>query len=59
MNMNFTKFSAPVLDNTAQELYSNLYGEAGERILEILNSSPDEITVISRLIAYLTAKKEA
>ncbi len=57
MNMNFTKFSAPVLDNATQELYSKLYGEAGKKFVEILNSSPDEIAVISRLIAYLTEKK--
>lgn len=57
MNMNFTKFSAPVLDNATQALYSKLYSEAGDMFVEILNSSPDEIAVISRLIAYLTERK--
>lgn len=58
MNMNFAKFPAPVLGDDAQTLYSKLYGEAGERFVDILNTSPDEIAVISRLIAYLTERKE-
>lgn len=59
MNMNFAKFPAPVLGDDAQTLYSKLYGEAGERFVDILNTSPDEIGMISRLIAYLTERKEA
>lgn len=59
MNMNFAKFPAPVLGDDTQRLYSKLYGEAGERFVDILNTSPDEIGVISRLIAYLTERKEA
>lgn len=58
MNMNFAKFPAPVLGDDAQLLYSKLYGEAGERFVDILNTSPDEIAVISRLIAYLAERKE-
>lgn len=58
MNMNFAKFSAPVMDDNTQALYSKLYGDAGERFVNILNTSPDEISVISRMIAYLTEKKE-
>lgn len=57
MNMNFAKFPAPVLGDDTQALYSRLYGEAGDRFVEILNTSPDEIAVISRIIAYLTEKK--
>lgn len=59
MNMNFAKFSAPVLDEDTQELYTRLYGDAGSRFVDILNTSPDEIAVISRMIAYLREKKEA
>ncbi len=59
MNMNFAKFSAPVLDDDTHALYSRLYGEAGERFVDILNTSPDEIAVISRLIAYLAERKGA
>lgn len=58
MKMNF-KFSAPVLDDGTQELYTRLYGDAGGRFVDILNTSPDEIAVISRMIAYLKEKKEA
>lgn len=59
MNMNFAKFSAPVLGDETQELYTKLYGNAGERFIDILNTSPNEIAVISRLIAYLKEKKGA
>lgn len=57
MNMNFAKFPAPVLNDDTQALYSKLYGKAGERFVDILNSSPDEIAVISILIAYLAERK--
>lgn len=57
MNMNFAKFPAPVLGDDTQVLYAKLYGDAGERFVDILNSSPNEIAVISRLIAYLKGKK--
>lgn len=59
MNMNFAKFSAPVLGDETQELYTKLYGNVGERFIDILNTSPNEIAVISRLIAYLKEKKGA
>lgn len=57
MNMNFAKFPAPVLGDDTQELYAKLYGDAGGRFVDILNSSPNEIAVISRMIAYLKEKK--
>lgn len=57
MNMNFAKFPTPVLGDDIQELYAKLYGNAGEKFVEILNTSPNEIAVISRLIAYLMEKK--
>lgn len=56
MNMNFAKFSAPVLGDDTQKLYTELYGEDGGRFVDILNTSPNEIAVISRLIAYLKDK---
>lgn len=59
MNMNFAKFSAPVLGDETQELYTKLYGTDGERFIDILNTSPNEIAVISKLIAYLKEKKGA
>ena len=57
MNANFTKFDTPVLGQGTQELYEKLYGESGERFVNILNTSPNEIVVISRLVAYLKVKK--
>lgn len=57
MNMNLVKFSSPVLGEDTLELYTNLYGDAGEKIVDILDTSPNEIAVISRLIAYLKDKK--
>lgn len=62
MNLNFTKYFAPkffspALDDDAHALYSKLYGETGEMFVEILNTSPDEIAVVSRLIAHLAEKK--
>ena len=57
MNMGFAKFPAPVLGDDIQELYIKLYGDDGERFVDILDTSPNEIAVISRLIAYLKDKK--
>lgn len=59
MNMNFTKFPSPVLGDDLQKLYTTLYGDAGSKFIDILNTSPDEIAVISRLVAYITYKRGA
>ena len=52
-------FSSPVLGEEAQKTYSDIYGEEGNKFVNILNKSPNEITVISRLIAFLEEKKES
>ena len=57
MNMCFARFSVPVLGDGTKELYEKLYGDAGDQFVSILNTSPDEIAVISRLIAYVKDKK--
>ena len=59
ININPAKFPAPVLGSGTQELYTRLYGEDGGRFVDILSTSPDEIAVVSRLIAYLKDRKEA
>lgn len=59
MKGNVAKFPAPVLGEDTQELYTRLYGDAGDRFLDILNTSPNEIAVISRLLAYLKETKGA
>ena len=59
MNISTVKFEVPGMDDTAKELYSELYGEdIGKRFVEVLATSPDEIAVISRLIAYLMTIKK-
>ena len=58
MDVRSARFPSPVLDEQARELYGTLYGEQGEKYTEILDQSPDEIAVISLLIAYLTKGKE-
>ena len=59
MNISTVKFEVPCMDDTATELYSALYGEdIGKRFVGVLATSPDEIAVISRLIAYLMTIKK-
>lgn len=53
MHMNFAKFTAPVLTEGTQRLYKELYGEDGATFIDVLNTSPDEIAVISKMIAFL------
>lgn len=56
MKTHYPKFEAAVLNDEAREMYAGLYGDAGETFVDILNSSPDEIAVISRLLACLAKK---
>lgn len=56
---NRTRWTSPILGEDAQALYERSYGEAGQTFLKILEASPYEIAVISRMIAYLKQKKEA
>ena len=57
-NVAQVKFPSPTMDEFAQDLYTDLYGEAGSCFVGILNSSPNEIAVISRLIAHLDNKEK-
>lgn len=59
MDISTTRFPVAVLGEDAQGLYTELYGEDGGRFTAILRSSPEEIAVISRMIAYLKERKEA
>lgn len=59
MNISTVKFEVPGMDDKAKELYSAIYGEeVGIRFVDVLSSSPDEIAVISRLIAFLMTNKK-
>ena len=57
MNGRVTRFSSPVLGEQANNVYSGIYGVDGNKYVDILETSPHEIVVISRLIAYLHKKK--
>ena len=54
--MNFSRFESPVFGQKAQELYMTIYGDMGAQYVELLHSSPYEVAVISRIIAYLASK---
>lgn len=54
MKINSVKFETPGMGENAKMMYEKLYGEAvGDRYIDILSTSPDEIAVISRFIAYM------
>lgn len=53
MNANFTRWTNPILGEGADAVYTEMYGETGKNFLSVLESSPYEIAVVSRLIAYL------
>lgn len=53
MNTNIMRWNNPILDEDADDVYTAIYGDEGKNFLHILESSPYEIAVVSRLIAYL------
>lgn len=57
MNTNFTRWTNPILGQEAQNEYSDVYGQDGVEFLHILESSPYEIAVVSRLLAHLQKVK--
>lgn len=57
MNTNIMRWTNPILDEDADVVYTELYGDEGKNFLHILESSPYEIAVVSRLIAYLEKVK--
>ena len=58
MRTNLVKFETPGMGAETKVLYQQLYGEmAGEQFIDILSTSPDEIAVISRLVAFLAEQK--
>lgn len=58
MNVNFTGWENPVWTKEFPEVYENIYQEDGREFIKILESSPYEMIVLSRLIAYLDSKRE-
>lgn len=58
MKINAVKFEVPGMGEQAESLYEKLYGEQdGSRFMSILATSPDEIAVISRLLAFLHQRR--
>lgn len=48
---------SPILGKEVYEAYKDIYGEDGIRYIEILDSSPYEISVISRVISNIQEKR--
>lgn len=57
MNTNFTRWTNPILSQEAETIYTDIYGNEGADFLHVLETSPYEIAVVSRLIAYLQKVK--
>lgn len=57
MNANYTRWTSPILGQEAEAVYTDIYGNEGADFLRVLETSPYEIAVISRLIAYLQKVK--
>lgn len=57
MNANFTRWTSPILGQEAETVYTDIYGNEGADFLRVLETSPYEIAVVSRLIAYLQKVK--
>lgn len=53
MNANITRWTNPILGEVADAVYTEMYGDDGKNFIHVLESSPYEIAVVSRLIAYL------
>ena len=53
----FPGWSSPTIDEEMYGLYSDIYGENGENYVEVLETSPYEIAVISRMLAYMQEKR--
>lgn len=51
------RWGSPILGQDVNEVYNKVYGNDGEHYIEVLETSPYEIAVISRMIAYLQQKK--
>lgn len=53
MKANITRWTNPILGEGADSVYTEVYGDEGKDFIHVLESSPYEIAVVSRLIAYL------
>lgn len=51
------RWAAPILGEEVYNAYEEAYGKDGIHYVEVLESSPYEISVISRMIAYMQEKR--
>ena len=52
------KWSCPVMDDDIEDMYKLTYGDsAGRAFCRAISNAPEEMAVISRLIAYLDYRK--
>lgn len=51
------RWSSPILGQEVNEVYNKAYGLDGEHYVEVLETSPYEIAVISRMIACMQESK--
>lgn len=56
MDMNPTRFGTPGMGSETEAAYGSVYGDSGADFIRVLQDSPYEIAVLSRLIAYLAQK---
>lgn len=45
-----------IINENSQKAYAEIYGEDGQRFVDIMETAPYEIAVISQLITYLQKK---
>ena len=57
MKANFTRWTRAILGQEAEARDTGIYGNEGVDFLRVLETSPYEIAVVSRLIAYLQKVK--
>lgn len=51
------RWAAPTLGEDVYDEYEEVYGEDGTHYVQVLESSPYEISVISRIIAYMQGER--
>lgn len=53
LNTNITGFDSPVLTQNTEKMYTEVYGADGVGFVRILESAPDENSIISKLLLHL------
>lgn len=53
MKANFFRWENPILNDDVKTVFEENYGKNAQSILDVLETSPDEIAVISMLLTYL------